>query len=216
MTEKSTPTLRSAPDRSFGRIFVPRRFHTSGGEASEVLSDCDRTYFEAVAPALMLAGLTPAALMTALMLGLHNGVPGQFCMQTCSNTASSSLVRTPLNFERSAKSAQSTMQSFTLKPLNLNKNATKGCTGCKAAWRSQSRIGRLWREFLVFRPTSRVSSADDLPPAAGFTFQVLAARTRPIPENRQKWPVASRTSVVRARRLSLAVSRLHLSPGGAP
>jgi hypothetical protein len=31
VTVKSTPTRRSEPDRSFGRIFVPRRFQTSGG-----------------------------------------------------------------------------------------------------------------------------------------------------------------------------------------
>lgn len=42
-------------------------------EASRVLWDCDRTYFEAVAPALVLAGLSPAALMTDLTLGVHRG-----------------------------------------------------------------------------------------------------------------------------------------------
>ena len=31
LTENSTPTLRSSPERSFGRILVPRRFQTSGG-----------------------------------------------------------------------------------------------------------------------------------------------------------------------------------------
>lgn len=31
VTAKSMPTLRSEPDLSFGRIFVPKRFHTSGG-----------------------------------------------------------------------------------------------------------------------------------------------------------------------------------------
>jgi hypothetical protein len=42
-------------------------------EANRVLWNCDRTYFEAVAPALVLAGLSPAALMTELTLGVHNG-----------------------------------------------------------------------------------------------------------------------------------------------
>ena len=42
-------------------------------EGSDVLWNCDRTYFEAVAPALIQAGLTPAALMTALTFGIENG-----------------------------------------------------------------------------------------------------------------------------------------------
>jgi hypothetical protein len=42
-------------------------------EANRVLWDCGRAYFEAVAPALVLAGLSPAALMTELTLGVHNG-----------------------------------------------------------------------------------------------------------------------------------------------
>lgn len=33
VTENSTPILSSEPERSFGRIFVPRRFQTSGGTA---------------------------------------------------------------------------------------------------------------------------------------------------------------------------------------
>ena len=32
LTENSIPTLRSSPDRSFGRILVPSLFQTSGGE----------------------------------------------------------------------------------------------------------------------------------------------------------------------------------------
>jgi len=31
ITEKSTPIFRSVPDFSLGMIFVPRRFHISGG-----------------------------------------------------------------------------------------------------------------------------------------------------------------------------------------
>jgi hypothetical protein len=34
VTENSSPILRSAPDRSFGRIFVPKRFQTTRDAAS--------------------------------------------------------------------------------------------------------------------------------------------------------------------------------------
>jgi len=55
VTEKSTPTLRSAPDRSFGRIFVPRRFHTSGGTVPT--SRSVRVLCESRLPAVMIAAL---------------------------------------------------------------------------------------------------------------------------------------------------------------
>ncbi len=35
VTENSSPIFSSVPERSFGRIFVPRRFHTSGGTLPE-------------------------------------------------------------------------------------------------------------------------------------------------------------------------------------
>lgn len=38
VTENSSPILRSEPDRSFGRIFVPKRFQTSGGTLPETQS----------------------------------------------------------------------------------------------------------------------------------------------------------------------------------